>query len=110
MLYANNICKWLLNTNLLIHSSTIMLLNMSLSNFVFPDIIFDNLLITPSSKIKLLGIFISYNLSQSNHVSYMCKSTNYHLYNIHNIHKYLSLKSTIQLIKDLNCIEIRFGE
>ena len=55
-----------------------MLLNIYLSNFVFPDIIFDNLLITPSSKIKLLGIFVSYNLSQSHHVSYICKSANYH--------------------------------
>ena len=48
-----------------------MLLNISLSNFVFPDIIFDNILITHSSKIKFLGIFVSCNLSQLNHVSYI---------------------------------------
>ena len=49
MLCANNIRKWLLNDNLLINSSKTMLLDISLSNFVFPDIIFDNILITPSS-------------------------------------------------------------
>ena len=89
MLCANNIRKWLLNNNLLINSSTTMLLNIYLSNFVFPDIIFDNLLITPSSKIKFLGIKLSCNLSQSDHVSYICKSANYHLHNIHIIRKYL---------------------
>ena len=76
ILCANNIRKWLLNNNLLINSSktivyiyAYMLLNISLSNFVFPDIIFDNLLITPSSKIKFLCIIVSCNLSQSDHVS-----------------------------------------
>ena len=44
-----------------------MLLNISISNIIFPDIIFYNLLITPSS-IKFLGIFVSCNLSQSDHV------------------------------------------
>ena len=63
MLCANNIRKWLLNNNILINNSKTMLLNISLSNFVFPDIIFDNILITTSSKIKFLGIFISCNLS-----------------------------------------------
>ena len=58
MLCANHICKWLLNNNVLINSSKTMLLNIYLSNFVFPDIIFDNLLITPSSKIKFLGIIV----------------------------------------------------
>ena len=48
-----------------------MLLNISLSNIVFLDIIFDNLLITPSSKIKFLGINVSCNLSHSDHVSYI---------------------------------------
>ena len=76
MLCANNIRKWLLNNNVLINSSQTMLLNISLSNFVIPDIIFDNLLITPSSKIKFLGIIVSCNLSQSDHVSYICKSAN----------------------------------
>ena len=47
-----------------------MLLNITISNFVFPDIIFDNLLITPSSKIKFLVIFVSCNLSQSDHLLY----------------------------------------
>ena len=65
---------------------------MYLSNFIFPDIIFDNILITPSSKIKFLGIFISCHLSQSDHVSYICKSANYHLHNINIICKYLSIK------------------
>ena len=40
-----------------------MLLNNSCSNFIFPDINFDNLLINPSSKIKFHGIFVSCNLS-----------------------------------------------
>ena len=57
--YIYNIYIWLVNNNLLINSSKTMLLNISLSNFVFPDIIFDYLLITPSSKIKFPGIFVS---------------------------------------------------
>ena len=67
-LYANNIRRWLLNNNVLIHSSKTMLLNISLSNFIFPDIIFDNILITPSSKSKFIEIVVSCNLSQSDHV------------------------------------------
>ena len=86
------------NNTLLINNSKTILLNISISNFVFPDIIFDNLLITPSSKIKFLGIFVSCNLLQSDHVSYICKSANYHLHNINIIRKYLSIKSTIRLI------------
>ena len=43
MLCANNIHKWLLNNNLHINSSTIMFLNISLFNIVFPNIIVDNL-------------------------------------------------------------------
>ena len=78
-----------------------MLLNSSLFNFVFSDFIFDNLLITPSSKNKFLVIFVSCNLSQSHHVSYICKSANYHLHNINIIRKYLSIKSTIRLIESL---------
>ena len=78
-----------------------MLLNIILSNFIFPDIIFDNMLITLSPKIKFLGIFVSCNLSQSDHVSYICKSDNYHLHNINIIRKYLSIKLTIRLIESL---------
>ena len=63
MLCVNNIRKWLLNNNLLVNSSKTMLINISLSNFVFPDIIFDNFLITPPYKIKFVGIFVSYNFS-----------------------------------------------
>ena len=69
-----------------------MLLNICLSNLVFPDIIFDNLLITTSSTIKFLTIFGSCNLSQSDHVPYICKSVNYHLHNINIIRKYVSIK------------------
>ena len=54
ILCANNIHKLLLYNNLLINSRQIMLLNISLSNFIFPDIIFDTILFTPSSKIKYL--------------------------------------------------------
>ena len=85
-----------------------MLLNISLSNFDFPDIIFDNLLITPS-KIKFLEIIVSCNLSQSDHVSYICKSANYHLHNINIIRKYLSIKSTIRLIESLVLSILDYG-
>ena len=70
MLCANNIRKSLLNNNLLIQGSKTILLHISLSNF-FPNIIFDNILITPSSKIKFRGTFVSCNISQSDHVSYI---------------------------------------
>ena len=59
---ANNIRNWLLNNNLLINSSKTMLLNISLSKFVFLGIIFYDVLITPSSKIKFLVIFVSCHL------------------------------------------------
>ena len=70
MLCENNIRKWIVNNNLLINNSTTIFLNISLYRFVFPDNNFNNILITPLSKIKLIGIFVSYNLSQSDHVSY----------------------------------------
>ena len=56
-----------------------MLLNISLSNLVFPDIIFD-ILITPSSKIKFLGIIVSCNLSQSDHVFKNMTKTDTHIF------------------------------
>ena len=97
------------NNNLLVNSSKTMLLNISLSNFVFPDIIFDNLLITPLSKFKFLGIFVSCNLSQSDHVSYICKSSNYHLHNINIIREYLLINSIIRLIESLVLSRLDFG-
>ena len=54
MLCANNIRKLLLNNNVFINSSKTILLNIYFSNFIFPDIIFDNILITLSSTIKFL--------------------------------------------------------
>ena len=97
------------NNNVLINSFKTMLFNNSLSYFVFPDIIFDNILITPSSKIKFLGIIVSCNLSQSDHVSYICKSANYYLHNINIIRKYLSIKSTIRLIESLVLSRLDYG-
>ena len=74
MLYANNIRKWLLNNNLLTNSSTNMLLNISISNFIFPDIIFDIILITP------IGIHLKLNsLEYLFHVIYRSQII-YHMY------------------------------
>ena len=42
ILCANSIREWLLNNNLHINNSKTMLLYISLSNIVFPDIIFYN--------------------------------------------------------------------
>ena len=47
MLCTNNIRKWILNNNVLLNSSKTILLNIYLSNFVSPDIKFDNILLLP---------------------------------------------------------------
>ena len=69
MLRADNIRKLLLNNNLLINSSKTMLLYIYISNFICPDIIFNNLLITPSSKISL-NIRVLYYLKMTTCATY----------------------------------------
>ena len=46
---------------------------------------------------------------QSDHVSYICKSANYHLYNINMIRKYLSIKSTNRHIEILFKSRLYYG-
>ena len=76
ILCANNIRKWLLNNNLIINSSKTMLLNIYHSNFVFPDIIDDNIfkmiIFLKLNSLKYL-FHVIYRSQIMNQVLYICK-------------------------------------
>ena len=86
------------------------MLNYDLKNTFKNDIIFDNHLITFLFKIKLIGIFISFNLSQSimYHIYiYVNQLTIISKYKYNS--KYLSIKSIIRLIESLVLSILEYG-
>ena len=74
-----------------------MLLNISISNFVFPDIIFDNLLITLHIKLNSL-VYLFHVIYRGQIMYHICVNQ---LIIIYIILKYLSIKLTIRLIESL---------
>ena len=67
----------------------------------FPNVTIGNCAIEPGSSAKLLGAVLDNQISMEVHISAVCKSVQFHLYNIGRIRKYLSKQSTEQLVHAL---------
>ena len=60
-----------------------------------------NASIVPSDSVKTLGVYIDASLSMSNQETSLCKSLNFHLYNICRIRKMLSKEACSHAIRSL---------
>jgi hypothetical protein len=63
-----------------------------------PSIVIGDSDVSVSKSAKLLGVWLDKHISMEDHVSAVCKSAQYHLYNIRKIRRHLSTESTEQLI------------
>ena len=59
-----------------------------------PDINFGNVIITPKTEVRNLGVIIDKHLSFTSQINNVCKSAFYALNNMHKIRKYLDSHST----------------
>ena len=65
------------------------ILNISRTSSVFPSVIIDSITIVPYNNVKNLGFIFDDNLNFSDQIANVCKSTNYQLYKIRSIRKFL---------------------
>ena len=68
------------------------LLNISRTSSVFPSIIINSIIFVSCNNVKNLGFIFDDNLNFSDKIANMCKSTNYQLYKIRSIMKFLPLE------------------
>jgi hypothetical protein len=61
----------------------------------------DNTLIQPSPHVKNLGVFLDPTLSLKEHISFKCKTANYHIRNIAFIRNCLTFSAAVQLVSTL---------
>ena len=65
------------------------------------DLQVDGITIENSKSVQSLGVTFDTNLSMSDHINSICRSSYYHLYKISNICRYLSFDATERRIHDL---------
>ena len=63
-----------------------------------PSISIGGHLVKPGEVVKSIGVLLDKHCSMEQHVTSVCKTAQYHLYNIGRIRKYLSQESTEQLV------------
>jgi len=63
-----------------------------------PSIIIGDTSVEPKDVVKSVGVLMDKHITMEDHVSAVCKSARYHLFNIGRIRKYLSRESTEQLV------------
>lgn len=63
-----------------------------------PSIVIGDAHVEPSDVVKSVGVLMDKHLTMEQHVSAVCKSARYHLFNIGRIRKHLSRESTEQLV------------
>ena len=90
----NSIILWLLYNKLLINSSKTTVLNIYTSETSFPNFILNNMISYPSHSSKNLGLVFDDKLSYKNHISFITKSSNFHLFRIKKILTSLSKNLT----------------
>ena len=105
LIYCINMVKnWLLQKSLMLNMNKTQLLNISRTSSVFPSaehVIIDSITIVPCNNVKNLGFIFYYNLNFFDHIANVCKSTNYQLYKIRSISKFLPFKISKMLIESL---------
>lgn len=73
----------------------------SLSRLKLPSLHLEGTDVPTSSSIRNLGVIFDQSLSLNDHITYLCKSINYHLRNIGKIRKYLSTEAAQRAIHAL---------
>ena len=84
------------------------LLNISRTSSVFPYVIIDSITIVPCNNVKNLGFIFDVNLNFSDQIANVCKSTNYQLYKIRSIRKFLPFRISKMLIESLVMSRINY--
>ena len=75
------------------------LLNISRTSSVCPSVIIDSITIVPCNNVKIFGFIFDDNLYFSDQIANVCKSTNYQLYKIRSIRKFLPFIISKMLIE-----------
>ena len=83
------------------------LLNISRTSSVLPSVIF-SITIVPCNNVKNLGFIFDDNLNFSNQIANVCKSTNFQLYKIRSISKFLPFRISKVLIESLVISRIHY--
>ena len=84
------------------------LLNISRISSVVPSVIIDSITIVPRNNVKNLGFIFDDNLNFSDQIANVCKSTNYQLYKIRTIRKFLPFRISKMLIESLVMSRIHY--
>ena len=104
---CNNMVKnWFLQNSLMLNINKTQLLNISRTSSVFPSVIINSITIVPCNNIKNLGFIFDDNLHFSDQIANVYKSTNYQLYKIRSIRKFLPFRISKMSIESLvmSCI------
>lgn len=100
-----DIRKWMLCDRLMVNDDKTEFLiigtKQQLEKITINKVSVGNTIVTPSTEVRNLGVWLDSNLSMSNHISKTCSSALYYLYNIRRIRKYLSREATQTLVHAL---------
>ena len=83
-------------------------LNISRTSPVFTSVIIDSITIVPWNNVKNLGFIFDDKLNFSDQIANVCKSTNYQLYKIRSIRKFLPFIIAKKLIASLVMSRINY--
>ena len=104
----NMVKNWFLQNSIMLNMNKTQLLNISGTSSVFPSIIIDSITIIHCNNVKNLGFIFDDNLNFSDHIAKVCKSTNYQLYKIRSIRKFLPFRISKMLIESLVMSRIHY--
>ena len=88
--FINMVNNLFLQNSLMLNMNKTQLLNITSSVFVF--VIIDSITIVPYNNVKNLVLIFDINLNFSDQIANVCKSTNYQLYKIRSIRKFLPFR------------------
>ena len=97
----NMVKNWFLQNSLMLNMNKTQLLNISRTSSVFTSDIIDSITFVPCNNVKNLGFIFDDNLNFSDQIANVCKSTNYQLYKIRSIKKFLPFRISKMLIESL---------
>ena len=104
----NMVTNWFLQNSLMLNMNKTQLLNISRTSSVFLSVIIDSIIIVPFNNVKNLGFIFDDNLNLSYQIANVCKSTNYQLYKIQSIRKFLPFRISKMLIESLVMSRIHY--
>ena len=104
----NMVRNWFLQNSLMLNMNKTQLLNISRTSSVFPSVVIDSITIVPCNNVKNLGFIFDDKLNYSDQIANVCKSTNYQLYKIRSIRKFLPFRISKMLIESLVMSRINY--